>query len=248
MSAAPAPPRSILIVGATGGIGAALLHEVEHRYPAASVFAWARQPHSTAARRATWQRVDITNEPSIEAAAPAISELDLVIVATGLLQREATSDHQELRPEKTWRSLDATAMAESFAINTIAPALIAKHVLPKFPRDRRAVFAALSARVGSISDNRLGGWYSYRASKAALNQILKTLSIELAVRYPYAVCVGLHPGTVATGLSQPFQNNVAPEKLFTGETSARHLFDVIEQLTTQHSGGIYDWAGLKVPE
>ena len=138
-------------------------------------------------------------------------------------------------------------MARSFAVNAIGPALVAKHVLPLFPRDRRAVFAALSARVGSISDNRLGGWYSYRASKAALNQLIRTLSIELAARRPLAVCVGLHPGTVATPLSRPFQANVAADRLFTPDEAAHRLLAVIRRLNVADTGKILDHAGLEVP-
>lgn len=240
--------RHILIVGATGGIGAGLLSAVEHRYPAATITAWARRPNAALSHRARWSAVDVIDDASISSAAAELTEVDLAIVATGMLHRKATADRPAMAPEKTMRALDATQMMESFAVNAIAPALIAKHILPKFPRDRRAVFAALSARVGSISDNRLGGWYSYRASKAALNQILKTLSIELAVRHPMAVCVGLHPGTVDTALSNPFQGNVAKDKLFSPDHAACHLINVIDALTPLHTGGVYDWKGLKVPE
>jgi NAD(P)-dependent dehydrogenase (short-subunit alcohol dehydrogenase family) len=248
MTTAPEPFRSILVVGATGGIGGALLAEAEQRFPDAALVGWARQAVASAPPRAVIDRVDITDEASIAAAVSRLETVDLVIIATGVLQREADGARPALRPEKTFRALDAARMAESFAINTIAPALIAKHVLAKFPRDRRAVFAALSARVGSIADNRLGGWYSYRASKAALNQLLRTLSIELAMRTPKTICVGLHPGTVDTGLSKPFQANVTADKLFAPQVSARHLFDVIDGLTPAQSGGVYDWAGLRVPE
>ncbi len=139
-------------------------------------------------------------------------------------------------------------MIRAFEINTIGPALIAKHVLPWLPRDRRAVFAALSARVGSIGDNRLGGWYSYRASKAALNQIIRTLSIELAAKHPLAICVGLHPGTVDTALSKPFQTGVPESKLTGPAIAAAHLLYVISRLTPQDSGKVFDWRGEAVPE
>ncbi len=242
------PPRNVLIVGAAGGIGAALLEDIRRRYPAATVTAWSRNRPSALPETVAWAAVDILDEASVAAAVVDVAHLDLVIVATGLLHQAATSNGKAIAPEKTWRTLDAVTMTEMFAINAIAPAIIAKHTLPKFPRDRRAVFAALSARVGSITDNRLGGWYSYRASKTALNQIIRTLSIELAVRHPLAVCVGLHPGTVNSALSKPFQTNVAAEKLFTAERSAAHLLDVLETLTPQQSGGVYDWAGARVAE
>ena len=124
---------------------------------------------------------------------------------------------------------------------------MAKHVLPCLPRDRRAVFAALSARVGSISDNRLGGWHSYRASKSALNQLIKCFSIELAIKRPQAICVGLHPGTVDTALSKPYQAGVAGDKLFEAHVAARHLLGVLDRLTPVQSGGVFDWAGIEIP-
>jgi NAD(P)-dependent dehydrogenase (short-subunit alcohol dehydrogenase family) len=185
-------------------------------------------------------QVDLRDEATIEAAALTLGEVDLVIIATGLLHDGA------VKPEKTWRALDAQAMQANFEINTIGPALVAKHVLPLLPRDRRAVFAALSARVGSIGDNRLGGWYSYRASKAALNQIIRCLSLELATKRPHAICIGLHPGTVDTALSKPFQANVADAKLFTAAQSAAHLLAVLSDLTPAQSGRVFDWAGDEV--
>lgn len=238
--------RNILIVGATGGIGGALVRSAGERFPSASLAAWSRSRPAALPIGVAWSAVDILDEASVVAALEPLVELDLVIVATGVLQRDIPGTVQ-IKPEKTWRSLDATVMAEVFALNTIAPAIVAKHVLPKLARDRRAVFAVLSARVGSISDNRLGGWTSYRASKAALNQIIRTLSIELAAKYPHAICVGLHPGTVDTSLSKPFQSRVATEKLFSPETSASHLLDVVAGLTPDDTGRVFDWSGAVVP-
>lgn len=182
--------------------------------------------------------VDITDEASIAAAAPRIGPVDKVIVATGLLHDGAQP------PEKSYRALDPAALARSFAVNAIGPALVAKHVLPLLPRDRRAVFAALSARVGSISDNRLGGWYAYRASKAALNQLIRTLAVELRRTHPLAICVGLHPGTVDTRLSAPFQRGV-PD-LFTPERSAAALLGVLDGLTPEQSGRLWAWDGREI--
>jgi NAD(P)-dependent dehydrogenase (short-subunit alcohol dehydrogenase family) len=239
------PFEHALIVGASGGIGAALLHGGRERVIAARWTAWSRSHDPIEAADAT-HTVDLTDETSIAAAAATLGPVDLVIVATGLLHRQRPGE-RVIAPEKTWRALDAHVLAEVFAVNTIGPALVAKHTLPLFPRDRRAVFAALSARVGSIADNRLGGWYGYRASKAALNQILKTAAIELAAKSPHAVCIGLHPGTVATDLSKPFRGNVTAEKLFTPEQSASHLLDVIARVTPADSGAVFDWAGERVP-
>lgn len=127
------------------------------------------------------------------------------------------------------------------------PALVAKHFLPLLARDRKSVFAALSARVGSISDNQLGGWHAYRASKAALNMLLRTFAIELARRNPRAVCVGLHPGTVDTGLSAPFQANVPEGKLFTPDFAAARLLEVVDRLKPDDSGHVFAWDGQLIP-
>ena len=137
-------------------------------------------------------------------------------------------------------------MARAYQINAIGPALVAKHFLPLLATDRKAVFAALSARVGSIGNNRLGGWYAYRASKAALNMILKTLSIELARRNPSAICVGLHPGTVDTRLSGPFQRGVPGDKLFSPHRSAPCLLKVINALSPGQSGRVLAWDGKPI--
>lgn len=143
--------------------------------------------------------------------------------------------------------LDFDKLARSFAINAIGPALVAKHILPLLPQDERAVFAAISARVGSIGDNRLGGWYGYRASKAALNQLIKTFSIELARRHSEAVCVGLHPGTVDTALSKPFQGSVPARQLFESDKAARQLLNVLDGLNPSDTGNLFAWDGSRLP-
>ncbi|WP_243453754.1 SDR family NAD(P)-dependent oxidoreductase [Sandaracinobacteroides saxicola] len=216
------------IVGASGGVGGAL----------ADVIAATGAPVVRLSRRTG---LDLTDEGSIAAAFAPLADLAGVIVATGLLHRE------DRQPERDWRQLDAAWMAENFAINTIGPALVAKHALPKLRRGDPSVFAALSARVGSIADNRLGGWHSYRASKVALNMLVRTLAIELARKNPAAVAVTLHPGTVDTGLSKPFQRNVAPEKLFTPAHSAAQLWRVIQGLTREDNGFALAWDGQRIP-
>jgi len=167
--------------------------------------------------------------------------VEFVFIASGLLHQDA------IRPEKSWRTLDATTLARLFQVNAIGPALVAKHFLPRLPRHGRAVCAALSAKVGSIADNRLGGWYGYRASKAALNQIIRTTAIELARSRPEAICVALHPGTVDTPLSQPFQAAVAQDRLFTPAVAAAHLLHVLGELTPMDSGGLFAWDGQRLP-
>lgn len=188
---------------------------------------------------------DLTDEASIANVAMLAGHdgaLDLVFVATGVLHRS-----EGLNPEKSWRELDAATMADVFAINTIGPALIAKHLMPLLHRDRRVVFAALSARVGSIADNGLGGWHSYRASKAALNMLMKNFASELSRRNPLAIVASLHPGTVATPLSEPFQRGVEAARLFTPERSAAALLDVVERLSPADSGGLFAWDGTRIP-
>ena len=187
--------------------------------------------------------VDVEDETSIELAAAGAKghgPFDLVLVATGLLHDGL------LAPEKSYKQLSGAAFHRYFAVNAAGPAMVAKHFLPLLVSDAPAVFAALSARVGSISDNRLGGWYGYRASKAALNMIIKTLAVELSRTRPAAICVALHPGTVDTGLSEPFQRGVPPHQLFTATAAARHLLQVVSELDGADSGGCFAWDGSVV--
>jgi len=229
------------VVGASGGIGSALVEHLANDPSIERLHALSRCRATSLSVAARWIPIDVEDEASIAAAAKTASEsgpLDIVVVATGILH-----NGDGLTPEKTWRALDADAFARVFAINTFGPALVAKHFLPNLARDRKAVFAALSARVGSISDNQLGGWHAYRASKAALNMLIRTFAIELAYRNPSAFCVGLHPGTVDTNLSAPFQGNVPDDKLFTPATAAASLLDVIDSLGNGDSGRLFAWDG-----
>ncbi|PAX08462.1 SDR family NAD(P)-dependent oxidoreductase [Sphingomonas lenta] len=221
-----------VVIGASGGIGAALVEAL--RDEDAEVHAFARSFEGD-------RRIDVADEASVTAAASRVpAGVDLVFVATGLLHDDGRG------PEKAWRELDADWLQRNFLVNSIGPALVAKHFLPLLPRDRRAVFAALSARVGSISDNKLGGWYGYRASKAALNQLIRTLAIEEKRRNPQSIVVALHPGTVDTGLSKPFQGNVQPGRLFTPDRAAVQLLDVLDGLKSGDSGRLFDWEGKEV--
>lgn len=164
----------------------------------------------------------------------------LVIVATGLLHAEGR------QPERKLADIDPDWMARNFAVNTIGPALVAKYFLPLLPRHGRTLFAMLSARVGSIGDNRSGGWYSYRASKAALNQLVRSFAIAEARRNADALVVALHPGTVDTGLSAPFQRGVPPENLASAPTAAANLLRVLGALTPTQSGRIFAWDGSEI--
>jgi len=228
------------VFGASGGIGAEFVRQLAARDEVDEVFALSRRACPDAGK-VRGLAFDLTDEASIAAAAEAMGPLDLCIVATGVLTLPDGTG-----PEKSWARIEAANMAQVFALNTIGPALIAKHVLPLLPRDRRAVFAALSARVGSIGDNRLGGWHSYRASKAALNMLVKNFAIELAGRKPQAIAVSLHPGTVDTALSAPFQKGVPAEKLFTPQQSAAHLLKVIDGLSPADSGYALAWDGARI--
>ncbi len=230
------------IFGSSGGIGAALVDLLAARADVTVVHALARSIQPASAK-VTAHRFDLTDEASIAAACAAIAApLDLVIVATGRLVRENGDG-----PEKSARALNADALSEMFAINAIGPALIAKHCLPLLRKTGTPTLAAISAKVGSITDNRLGGWHSYRASKAALNMLVRNFAIELARTNPAAVTVTLHPGTVDTPLSRPFQRGVPAEKLFTPEQSAAHLLDVIVGLSPSDSGKLFAWDGTELP-
>ena len=228
------PQAGVAVVfGASGGIGGALVDAVQ----AAGKF-----KRVVSFSRSTSPAIDLLDEGIIERAAAFSAdagELRLVIDATGFLH----DDRQG--PEKSWRQLDAANLARAFALNAIGPALIMKHVLPRLPRSGKSVFATLSARVGSIGDNRLGGWYSYRASKAALNQLVRTAAVELGRRSPNAICVALHPGTVATALSAPFATTGF--EVHPPTAAARHLLAVVDQLTAEANGGFFDWRGQPVP-
>ena len=222
-----------VVFGSSGGIGKALVQAIRaaHRFEQVIEFS-----------RSTSPSIDLLDESSIENAAAfaaELGELRLVIDATGFLHDDSQA------PEKSWRQLDASNLARSFALNAIGPALMMKHVLPKLPRAGKAVFATLSARVGSIGENRLGGWYSYRASKAALNQLVRSAAVELNRRSPEALCIALHPGTVATALSAPFATT--GHEVQTPEAAARALLLVVNQVTAEASGGFFDSRGMPVP-
>ena len=222
----------VVIIGASGGIGAALADQLESR--GAEVTRLSRQSSPP---------IDLESDDSIAAAAAAFAghgPFDLILIASGILHGDG------LAPEKSYRQLDGRALDRIFRVNSIGPALAARHFLPLLRPSGRAVFAALSARVGSIGDNRLGGWFGYRASKAALNQIVRTLAIELARTRPETICVALHPGTVDTALSAPFQRGLAEGQLLTPQTSAQRLLDVLDRLGPADSGACFDHRGDRI--
>ena len=244
VSELPAPvPRVAAVFGASGGIGAALCEELSRR-GCEQVHAGSRRGTGPSGGAIRPFAFDLADEASIAAAAEAMraDPPEWIIVATGVLTLADGTG-----PERTYRRLDPASMAEVLALNTIGPALIAKHMLGLMPRGRRFTFAALSARVGSIGDNRLGGWHSYRASKAALNMLLKNFALEMARTHPDSVIAGLHPGTVDSALSQPFQSGLPEGQLTAPETAAANLVGVLSRLTPAQSGRVFDFRGDEVP-
>lgn len=231
----------VAVIGASGGIGHAVSERLRQagfgQHNETELYLFARSFEGA-------RHLDYGDIGSVEAAAASVAApLDMVFIATGTLHNTSLG----FQPEKSWRALEADAMAYMYRINTVGPSLVAKHFLPKMRKDGPAYFAAISARVGSIEDNGLGGWYAYRASKAALNQIVKSLSIEFRRRNEQGICVSLHPGTVDTGLSKPFQKGVADGKLFTPDYSAERMLSVLETLGPDDSGGLFAWDGARIP-
>ena len=231
-----------LVIGAGGGLGAALVAQLsgaEGGSPAYSAV--------LGLSRSSLPAIDYGDEASLKTAAGWVAEqcaaqqleLRLLIVASGFLHGP------EGQPERSFSQLDAGYLAHVLQVNAIGPALVMKHFLPLLPRQGRCIAAFLSARVGSIGDNALGGWYGYRASKAALNQLVKTASVEMTRRNRLSVCVALHPGTVATALSQPFAKtglNVRP-----AQEAASDLLAVIQCLQPGDTGNLLDYQGLTLP-
>ena len=238
------PNSNVAVVGASGGIGRAFVELLAGDARVRRVRALCRAPGGWVQDKVVPRHLDLTDEGSIEAAAMAASSdapLDLVIVATGILHRG-----ERIRPEKAMREIDPENLSEVLAVNTIGPSLVAKHFLPKLRRDSKAVFAALSARVGSIGDNRLGGWTAYRMSKAALNMLVRTMAIEQARTAPESVVVAVHPGTVDTSLSKPFTARVSKTQLFEPRMAAGKLLGVLDGLCSDQTGGFFAYDGTRI--
>lgn len=233
---------NIVIIGGSGGIGLAMVQEVLSRFHHAKVAATYHNTSPTWQHpRLTWHALDATQETQVQALSEPFSQVDWLINCVGVLHTPSKG------PEKNLSALDTDFFLYNLTHNALPSLLLAKHFTAKLKHSDAAKFATLSARVGSISDNQLGGWYSYRASKAALNMLLKTLSIEWKRSLKKGVVLALHPGTTDTKLSAPFHSNVAPDKLFSPARVAHDLVNLIDAATPEHSGGFYAYDGQVLP-
>ena len=227
------------VFGSSGGIGKALVDELIQR-GVGRIYSLSRSSQIDTRKEVISLHFDLKEERTIMAAAKKMKDKppDMTFVATGILTLSDGS-----RPERSVKELKQECAVEMFLINTIGPAIIAKNLIPLFDRKKPTVFAALTARVGSNSDNALGGWHSYRSSKAALNMLLKNLAIELGRTHPSALVVGLHPGTVDSNLSKPFQSGIPQKQLLHPKDAARSLLNVVSRLKVDDSGKVFDWRG-----
>ena len=231
--------KNVAIIGASGAIGNAFVEHYSDDQSVNKVFAFSRKKQSYENKKVQSFDMDIENQESIQDAAEEVKDnhLNHIIIATGILHSESFG------PEKSIKDIDYDSMTKVMSVNTIGPSLIGRYFIPLLRKDTKSVLAFLSARVGSISDNKLGGWYSYRASKTALNQIIKNFSIELKRINPNAIVLGLQPGTVDSNLSEPFKKNVVKGKLFTPEKSIELLSNVIQNAKTNDSGNLLAYDG-----
>jgi len=245
--------RIALVTGAGSGIGLAIVDQLLLDEDCSVVFAACRHPERSAALRERASedprlqplQLDITNKDSMRAAVATIrscDRVDLVINTAGVLHTPGG-----MRPEKRLADIDFDDVMLAFDVNALGMMRLAVELEPLLSASRAPRFITLSARVGSIGDNQLGGWYSYRASKAALNMLLRTLSIEWARTMPQVVCAALHPGTVSTALSAPYTTTRRSQRVFTPGEAAENLLNVLDNLGPEDNGGFYAWDGSQVP-
>ena len=234
--------KSVAIIGSSGAIGRAFLDAYIADKEISNIYSISRTEVELNDERIIHINIDVTDEVSVKAAASKIGEnrLDKLIVATGILHTELFG------PEKSIKDIKIENFVKIFSVNAFGPALIGKYFLPLMKKDKKSIAAFLSARVGSISENKLGGWYAYRASKSALNQIIKNFSIEAKRTNPTGIIIGLQPGTVKSKLSEPFQKNVKKGKLLLPKDSVKSLIRVIENVMQNDSGKIFDWKGEEI--
>ena len=236
--------KTVAIIGSSGAIGNAVSDNLINDESIGIIYKFSRSMPVKENERVKNIFLDIEDEESIKSSldhVPSDTKFDLVFVATGILHND-----KEIFPEKSIKDIDIDKLKKVILVNTIGPTLIGKYFIPYLRKDEKSVFAFLSARVGSISENKLGGWYSYRASKTALNQIIKNFSIEIKRTNKNAIFVGLQPGTVKSFLSKPFERNVKEDNLFTPEYSAEKLLQVINDLSPDDSGKFFAWNGEEI--
>ena len=235
--------KNIAITGASGALGKAFVNNLAAIDVVETINVFSRSEENFHSEKIFTHLIDYKDEDEIIEASKissAKSSLDLVIVANGILHNELVF------PEKKISEITEEKFQEVFFVNTILPSIIAKHFIPKLSQNNQSILAFMAARVGSISDNKLGGWYAYRASKAALNMVIKNLSIEAGRKNKNAVLVGLHPGSVVSNLSKPFQSNVPEKKLFTPDQSVKYLLKILFNLKIADTGKIFAWNGDEI--
>jgi len=233
---------NIVIVGGSGGIGQAFIRNLVGKEDVLSIHAtFNRNEPKFLHPKLNWRRMDVMQQSSLRNWSETLGEIDWLINAAGILHT------QDSRPEKSVRQFEPDFFLQNISINTVPTLALARFTHDKFKHGRPAVFATVSAKVGSIEDNRLGGWYSYRASKAALNMCIKTLAIEWKRTLPNVAVAALHPGTTDTALSKPFQKNVPKDKLFSPDQSAGYMLNVLNALTPEKSGCFWAYDGAPLP-
>jgi NAD(P)-dependent dehydrogenase (short-subunit alcohol dehydrogenase family) len=235
-------PKQVLVVGGSGGIGRAMVDTLLRNFPAVNVSATFHEGDIPLRHdRLSWQQLDVRDAAGIESWSNKFERVDWIVNCVGYLHGASGG------PEKNIRAVDTDFFIDSIRINTLPTLLLAKHFAAALKQSPAPIVATVSARVGSIEDNRLGGWYSYRASKAALNMVLKTLSIEWRHSHPKGCVAALHPGTNDTGLSKPFQANVKPENLFEPAYTAEKFLRLLTRLDPNNSGKFWAWDGEILP-
>lgn len=233
----------IALFGASGGLGQAFLNLFCDLEEVSEIYSYSRSNISPRHKKhrpfnlAEYSDLCLNQAAKQQMGKPPF---DLILATTGLLHQEG------IYPEKSLKEFSLETVLPLLEANTFTPALIAKNFIPLLNHQQRSIFAALSARVGSISDNHLGGWYSYRLSKAALNMFIKTAAIEYSRKNKQGILLGLHPGTVDTELSKPFQKSVPKDKLFSPEQSALYLWGVLQKATAEQTGRLYDWQNKEI--
>ncbi len=235
-----------VIIGSSGGIGEAITNKLSDLKCYKKIYTFNRSKIESSIQYTENFFLDFNDEASIIEASNLFvtrkEKIDLLFICTGILHEPG-----KIKPEKSWKEINLNSFKDVLMINAIGPALIAKHFIPHFTKDTKSIFAAISAKIGSIEDNRLGGWYSYRSSKAALNMVIKNLSIEASYKRPNIIFTSLHPGTVNTSLSKPFQTFINDKDIFTPKRSADYLINVLEKLTSEDSGKFFSWDGSELP-